>query len=77
MEDMYVDFGLAQDTAAKIGNVEQFITNQMFHDALRVDSKEVVKKVIRTIEERERLNGSRVALLSVACPLLYLRMLLI
>ncbi|EIM83989.1 alpha/beta-hydrolase [Stereum hirsutum FP-91666 SS1] len=52
MEDMYVDFGLAQDTAAKIGNVEQFITNQMFHDALRVDSKEVVKKLF-VLSKRE------------------------
>lgn len=45
IEDMYVDFGLAQETAAKIGNTEQFITNQMFHDAIRLDSKEVMKKL--------------------------------
>lgn len=49
---MYVDFGLAQDTVVKIGNVEQFITNQMFHDALRVDSKEVVKKLF-ALSKRE------------------------
>ena len=34
---MYVDFDLAQKTASKIKNTEQFITNQLLHDALRLD----------------------------------------
>lgn len=31
----YVDFGLVQQTASVIGNMEQFITNQSFHDGIR------------------------------------------
>ncbi|EIM80537.1 alpha/beta-hydrolase [Stereum hirsutum FP-91666 SS1] len=45
MEDMYVDFNLAQDTASKVKNTEQFITNQIFHDGLRLDTKEVISKL--------------------------------
>ena len=37
INDMYVDFDLAQKTASKIKNTEQFITNQLLHDALRLD----------------------------------------
>lgn len=42
---MYVDFNLAQDTASKVKNTEQFITNQIFHDGLRLDTKEVIAKL--------------------------------
>lgn len=42
---MYVDFGLAQETASKIANTEQFITNQMFHNAIHVEAKDVMKKL--------------------------------
>ena len=43
--DMYVDFGFAQDTAAKIKNTEQYITNQLVHDGIREDASDVMKKL--------------------------------
>jgi hypothetical protein len=49
---MYVDFDLAQDTASKVRNVKQFITNQMYHDALRKNTKEVLGKLFE-ISKRE------------------------
>lgn len=52
IDDMYVDFDLAQQTASKVKGTEQFITNQMFHDGLRVDSKEVFEKLFQ-ISKRE------------------------
>ena len=51
-DDMYVDFDLAQDTVAKVRNTEQFVTNQMFHDALRKHTKEVLGKLFE-ISKRE------------------------
>lgn len=45
--DMYVDFGFAQDTAAKIKNTEQYITNQLVHDGIREDAGDVMKKLFR------------------------------
>ncbi|KAJ7772017.1 alpha/beta-hydrolase [Mycena maculata] len=51
-DDMYVQFGLAQETAAAIANSEQYITNQLYHDGLRVDSKDVIKHLFK-ISKRE------------------------
>ncbi|KAL5484904.1 hypothetical protein ACEPAI_7546 [Sanghuangporus weigelae] len=51
-DDMYVDFDLAQETAAKVRGTEQFITNQMFHDGLRLHTKEVTGKLFE-ISKRE------------------------
>ncbi|KAL5524073.1 hypothetical protein ACEPAG_8246 [Sanghuangporus baumii] len=51
-DDMYVDFDLAQETAAKVRVTEQFITNQMFHDGLRLHTKEVIGKLFE-ISKRE------------------------
>ncbi|KAG2015299.1 proline iminopeptidase [Coprinopsis cinerea AmutBmut pab1-1] len=45
--DMYVDFNLAQDTASKVGNVEQYITNQLVHDGIRQDAVDVIKKLFQ------------------------------
>ncbi|KAK5003340.1 hypothetical protein LTR16_009936, partial [Cryomyces antarcticus] len=35
MEDMYVDFNFAQETAAKIKGCKTFVTNALYHDAVR------------------------------------------
>lgn len=43
VDDMYVDFGLVQETVAKIKNCKQFITNTMYHDAIRSKTDEVMK----------------------------------
>ena len=40
--DMYVDFDFAQETASKIKNTEQYITNQLAHDGIREDSQDVI-----------------------------------
>jgi hypothetical protein len=48
----YVDFGLAQDTASKIKNTEQYITNQLFHNAIRYEANDVMKHLF-AISRRE------------------------
>ncbi|PPQ79160.1 hypothetical protein CVT25_002788 [Psilocybe cyanescens] len=50
--DMYVDFSLAQKTAARIKNTEQYITNQLVHDGIRKDSADVMRKLFK-ISRRE------------------------
>ena len=45
MEDMYVDFDLARDTASKIRNCKNFITNVLYHDALIHKTDEVMKQL--------------------------------
>jgi len=44
-DDMFVDFELAQDTASKINNCKQFITNVMYHNAVRAKSDELLKQL--------------------------------
>ncbi|XP_006461414.1 hypothetical protein AGABI2DRAFT_185664 [Agaricus bisporus var. bisporus H97] len=51
-DDMYVDFNFAQDTAAKIKGTEQYITNQLFHDGVRAESKDVLKHLF-ALSKRE------------------------
>ncbi|KAF6746774.1 alpha/beta-hydrolase [Ephemerocybe angulata] len=51
-DDMYVDFDLAQDTARRVKNVEQYITNQHGHDGLRQDASDVIGKLIQ-LSKRE------------------------
>lgn len=43
VDDMYVDFGLVQETLSKVKNCKQFITNTMYHDAVRSKTDEVLK----------------------------------
>lgn len=50
--DMYVDFNFAQDTASKIKNTEQYITNQLVHNGLSRDSKDVMDKLFK-LSKRE------------------------
>jgi hypothetical protein len=51
--DRYVDFGFAQDTAAKIANTEQFITNQSYHNGIRKRGEEIMKTLFE-LSKRER-----------------------
>ncbi|KAJ7188803.1 alpha/beta-hydrolase [Mycena filopes] len=46
-DDLYVEFGLSQATAAVIGNTEQYITNQLFHGGVRDDPKEVFQRLFQ------------------------------
>ncbi|KAK7472372.1 hypothetical protein VKT23_000489 [Stygiomarasmius scandens] len=43
--DMYVPFDMSQDTASKIKNTEQYITNQLVHSGIREDPKDLMKKL--------------------------------
>ncbi|CAL5868347.1 uncharacterized protein PFLUO_LOCUS2572 [Penicillium psychrofluorescens] len=44
-DDMFVHFDLATNTAARINGIKQFITNTMYHDALRSKSGEVMQQL--------------------------------
>ena len=44
-DDMYVDFDLSMETARKIKSCKTFVTNAMYHNALRSKAEEVVKAV--------------------------------
>lgn len=48
----YVEFGFAQVTASKIKSTEQYITNQLYHDGIRDDAKDVMKRLFQ-ISKRE------------------------
>jgi proline iminopeptidase len=45
VEDMYVHFDLASKTAAKINGIKQFITNVMYHNAIRSKADEVMQQL--------------------------------
>jgi len=45
IDDMYVDYGLAQDTVKLVKNCRQFITNSMYHDAIRSKTDDVLKQL--------------------------------
>ncbi|KAJ7736936.1 alpha/beta-hydrolase [Mycena metata] len=46
-DDMYVEFGLAQETASVIKNTEQYITNQLVHNGLTQDPKDVIQRLFQ------------------------------
>lgn len=45
VEDMYVHFNLATNTAAKIKGIKQFITNTMYHNAIRGKPDELMQQL--------------------------------
>ncbi|KAI9846895.1 MAG: hypothetical protein M1837_003507 [Sclerophora amabilis] len=45
IDDMYVDFDLARETASKIKGCKEFITNVMYHNALSSKSDEVMRQL--------------------------------
>lgn len=51
MDDMYVHFDLASATAAKIKGIKLFITNTMYHNALRAKSDEVMRQAFALKED--------------------------
>ncbi|KAJ7257038.1 alpha/beta-hydrolase [Mycena rebaudengoi] len=51
--DMYVDFNCAQETAERIGNIEQYISNQHMHSAIRKDPAVVLSALFK-ISKREK-----------------------
>jgi pimeloyl-ACP methyl ester carboxylesterase len=47
VDDLYVDFGYAQETAKKIKGCKVYITNTMFHDGLRSQSRELMDNLFK------------------------------
>lgn len=45
VEDMYVDFDFARDTASKIKGCKTFVTNVLYHDALSHKTDELMKQL--------------------------------
>ena len=43
IDDMYVDFDFAMETARKIRGCQTYITNAMYHDAVRSKTDEVTR----------------------------------
>jgi hypothetical protein len=43
MDDMYVDYDLSMETAGKIKGCKTYITNAMYHNALRAKTDDVLK----------------------------------
>jgi pimeloyl-ACP methyl ester carboxylesterase len=44
-DDMYVDYDLVQETVKKVKNCKQFITNTMYHNAIKAKTDEVIQKL--------------------------------
>ncbi|KAF8079011.1 alpha/beta-hydrolase [Lyophyllum atratum] len=51
-DDMYVDFGLAQETAAAVKNLVQYISNEHHHSALRREPQVILNKLFK-LSKRE------------------------
>jgi hypothetical protein len=47
VDDMYVDFGLAQETARMVKGCKQFITNTMYHDAVRSKTDQMMGELFK------------------------------
>ena len=45
VDDMFVSFEYAQETASKIKNCKAFVTNTLYHDGLAKKSDEVLKQL--------------------------------
>ena len=47
IEDMYVDFGLARETASFVSGIKVFETNAMYHNAIRFKTDELLDNLFR------------------------------
>jgi len=47
VDDMYVDYDLAQETAKLVKNCKQYITNGMYHDAIRSKTDDIMKELFK------------------------------
>jgi hypothetical protein len=45
IDDMYVDFGLAQETVKLVRNCKQYITNTIYHNALKSKTDDLLKEL--------------------------------
>ncbi|WP_375389504.1 alpha/beta fold hydrolase [uncultured Amnibacterium sp.] len=51
-DDLYVDAGLQLETAAAVGNVQTWVTNEWEHDGIRASGDRVVRRLLQLIDER-------------------------
>jgi pimeloyl-ACP methyl ester carboxylesterase len=51
-DDMYVDAELSLDTAARVGNVRAWVTNEWEHDGLRADAGRILPRLIDLARQR-------------------------
>ena len=51
-DDLYVDAGLQLETAAAVGNVRTWVTNEWEHDGIRASGDRVVRHLLELIDER-------------------------
>ena len=49
LQDMYVDFELAQETAGKIQGIRQWITNEFLHSGIRDDGTRIIEYLLRLV----------------------------
>lgn len=47
IEDMYVEYDLAKETASKVRGIKTFETNAMYHNAIRARSEEVLQQLFK------------------------------
>jgi pimeloyl-ACP methyl ester carboxylesterase len=47
IDDMYVDFDLARDTASKVQGIKVYETNSLYHNAIRARPDEVLRELFR------------------------------
>ena len=51
-DDLYVDAGLATETAGQVGALQPWVTNQWEHDGIRDSGDEVVRRLLGMIDDR-------------------------
>ncbi len=51
-DDLYVDVGLSLETAARVGNLQTWVTNEWQHDGIRASGDAVVRHLLRLIDEQ-------------------------
>lgn len=45
VDDMYVTYSFASDTASKVNGCKEFITNMMYHDATRLRAADLMRNL--------------------------------
>lgn len=53
VEDMYVDFELARETARKVKGIKVYETNSLYHNALRAESEKVLAELCKLRDEEK------------------------
>jgi hypothetical protein len=52
VDDLYVDAGLSLETAARVGNLRTWVTNEWQHDGISASGDEVVRHLLRLVDEQ-------------------------